>query len=205
MLTLEQTEQIKKQIIRQIESVFPDEKKEIAKKQIAKMNSQELEQFIKQNNLATQGNQENPFRLIVSGKISSYSVEENKYALAVLEINPVSRGHTLIIPKKQIAEGKKIPKYLTSFANKVTKKIKTTLKPKTVSVSVSNLFGETIINILPVYQDETLDSARSQARPEELLEIQKTLKEKEEKEKKISKKQRVEKIDEKTWLPKRIP
>ena len=205
MLTLEQTEQIKKQLILQIESVFPDEKKEIAKKQISNMNPQELEEFIKKNNLATQKNQENPFRLIISGKIQSYLVEENKYALAVLEINPISKGHTIIIPKKQIAERKKIPKYLTSFANKVAKKIKTRLKPTNISVSISNILGETIINILPIYQDETLESARSQANPEELLEIQKTLKKKEGGEKKISKKKGVEKIDEKTWLPKRIP
>ena len=65
----------------------------------------------------------------------------------------------------------------------------------------SNLFGHEIINILPIYKNETLDSKRLQAKPEELEEIQKIIS----KEKKIIKKPKTEKIKGKIWLPKRIP
>lgn len=40
------------------------------------------------------------FCLIVSGKIPSYKVFENKHFLGILDIFPVVEGHTLVIPKK---------------------------------------------------------------------------------------------------------
>lgn len=201
MLSEEQTEQIKKQIIQQIEENFPEDKKELAKQQIQEMNSEQLEKFIKQNK-STQ-TQQNPFRSIISGETPSYKIDENKNAIAVLEINPISNGHTIIIPKKPIPEGKKILKTISSLAEKVAEKIKTKLKPKNISISSSNILGETIINVLPVYKNETLDSERQQAKPEELEELQKILK-KERKE--IIKKPKAEKLkEEKLWLPKRVP
>lgn len=201
MLSEEQTEQVKKQIIQQIEENFPEDKKELAKQQIHAMNSEQIETFLKQNK-STQ-TQQNPFRSIISGETPSYKIDENKNAIAVLEINPISNGHTIIIPKKPIPEGKKILKTISSLAEKVAEKIKTKLKPKNVSISTSNILGETIINILPVYKDETLNSERQQAKPEELEETQKILK-KEKKE--IIRKPKAEKLkEEKLWLPKRVP
>ncbi|GAI11764.1 unnamed protein product, partial [marine sediment metagenome] len=128
MLSEEQTEQIKKQIIQQIEENFPEDKKELAKQQIHAMNSEQIETFLKQNKL-TQTQQKNPFRSIISGETPSYKIDENKNAIAVLEINPISNGHIIIIPKKPIPEGKKILKTISSLAEKVAEKIKTKLKP----------------------------------------------------------------------------
>lgn len=202
MLSEEQTEQIKKQIVQQIEENFPEDKKELAKQQIQEMNSEQIETFLKQNKSAQ--TQQNPFRSIISGETPSYKIDENKNAIAVLEINPISNGHTIIIPKKPVAEGKKILKTISSLAEKVAEKIKTKLKPKNVSVSSSNILGETIINVLPVYENETMNSERQQAKPEELETLQKLLGKKEKKE--IIRKPRVKKLkEEKLWLPKRIP
>jgi histidine triad (HIT) family protein len=39
------------------------------------------------------------FCKIVAGKIPSFKIFENEKVLAFLDINPVSRGHTLVIPK----------------------------------------------------------------------------------------------------------
>ncbi len=201
MLSEEQTEQIKKKIIQQIEENFPEDKKELAKQQIQEMNSEQIETFLKQNKSAQ--TQQNPFRSIISGETPSYKIDENKNAIAVLEINPISNGHVIIIPKKPIPEGKKTPKTISSLAEKVAKKIKTKLKPKDVSISASNILGETIINVLPVYKDETFDSERQQAKPEELESVQKILK-KEKKE--IIKEHKAKKLkEEKLWLPKRTP
>jgi len=42
------------------------------------------------------------FSKIVSGDIPAYKVAENEQFLAFLDINPLAKGHTLVIPKKEI-------------------------------------------------------------------------------------------------------
>ncbi len=45
-----------------------------------------------------------PFCQIVNGKIDAHVVNENDEALAFLDVNPVSRGHTLVVPKQHAEE-----------------------------------------------------------------------------------------------------
>lgn len=205
MLPLEQIEQIKQQIIQQVEANFPEDKKESAKQQINSMNSEQLEQFLEKNKLVKtqQNSSQNPciFCSIVSGDVQSNKIDENKDAIAILEINPISKGHTLILPKEHLSSSEKLSQNVFSLAENIAKKIKTKLKPKDVKILPSNLFGHEIINVLPIYKDETLASEKHQAKPEELEEVQKIIL----KEKKIIKKPKIEKIKGKIWLPKRIP
>ncbi len=42
------------------------------------------------------------FTKIVTGEIPCYKVAEDENFLAFLDINPLTKGHTLIIPKKEI-------------------------------------------------------------------------------------------------------
>lgn len=42
------------------------------------------------------------FTRIVSGEISAFKVAETEYFLAFLDLNPLVKGHTLVIPKKEI-------------------------------------------------------------------------------------------------------
>jgi histidine triad (HIT) family protein len=42
------------------------------------------------------------FSKIVTGEIPAYKVAENEDFLAFLDINPLAKGHTLVIPKKEI-------------------------------------------------------------------------------------------------------
>lgn len=42
------------------------------------------------------------FTRIVNGEIPCYKIAENDNFLAFLDINPLSKGHTLVIPKKEI-------------------------------------------------------------------------------------------------------
>ena len=41
------------------------------------------------------------FSKIVKGEIPSYKVAEAEYYYAFLDINPLQKGHTLVIPKKE--------------------------------------------------------------------------------------------------------
>ncbi len=40
------------------------------------------------------------FCKIIKGEISSYKIYEDEKTVAFLDVNPISRGHTLVIPKK---------------------------------------------------------------------------------------------------------
>ena len=214
MLTEEQVTQIKEQILQQIDSTFPEDKKADAKSQLQAMDAEQLEQFLKQNNMIREGDtssegagavgtgtdsQQCIFCAIVEGKIASSKIEENADALAILEINPISEGHALVIPKKHDQETSKKSK---EFAKKISKLIEKKLKPKKVIISPTTLFGHAVINVLPVYKDETLESEKRKASPEELeIVLKKILEEP----KKPITKPKPKKIIEKLWLPKRIP
>ena len=208
MLPKEQITQIKQQLIQQIETTFPEDKKQAAKQQVEIMDDKQLEEFLKQNKLIKEGQpsmgeQQSIFRNIISGQIHSYKIDEDEYSLAVLEINPISKGHIILIPKQEATSVEKIPQPVFSLAKKLSKKIKAKLKPKEVKILPSNAFGEFIINVFPVYENESLNSQRYHAEETELQELQKKL------EKKIIEKiikKKPKKIQEKDIrLPKRIP
>lgn len=200
MLPANQVAQIKEQIIKQIDSTFPDDKKESAKQQISAMNSEQLEEFLEQNNMVKgQQDQQCIFCSIISGDANSSKIKETKNAIAILEINPISSGHALIIPKEHSSE---VSKEVKEFAKKISKLLEKKLKPKEVLISPSSMFGHAILNVIPVYKDETDESERHKATPEELEQtLKKILKEPQ-----IPiKKSLPKKIKEKLWLPKRIP
>ncbi len=205
MLSDEETQEIKQKIISHVESTFPAEQIPSARQQIESMNSQQLESFLERNKLIkkeseTNSDDECVFCSIASGKINSVKIDENEGAVAVLEINPVSRGHVIIIPKEH---ENKSSKSILSLADKASKKLKKKLSPRKVEISNSRLFGHEIINVIPVYESESINSKRISAKIEELEKIKEEI-EKEKKPEKIRKAPK-EKIKQFFWLPKRIP
>jgi len=205
MLSEEQTEQIKKQIIKQIGTNFPEDKKQSAISQIETMNPEQFETFLKQNKMIKESTgQQCVFCSILFGDIPSYKIDENDKAISVLEINPVSKGHSLVIPKDHIDSKEKLPKDVFSLAEDVSKRIGEELKPKKIDIISSSLFGHEIVNVIPVYEAETIKSKRKPTNPEELLGLQKLL---EKKQSENIPKRTIKKIKqkEKFWLPKRIP
>ncbi len=209
MLSEEEAKNIKTQIIQQIDSTFPEDKKNQAKQEVDSMGIPQLEEFLEKNNLVKeQGQEGNPpqqciFCAIASGQSDSVKLDENDEAVAVLEINPISNAHTLVIPKNHISNAEGITEKIKELAKKVSEKIGKKLSPKEILISNSNLFGHEIINVLPVYENENMNSQRHQAKKEELENVEESLREKPEPEKIV--KPKVKKIKEKLWLPKRIP
>jgi histidine triad (HIT) family protein len=43
------------------------------------------------------------FSKIIAGQVPAYKIYEDQYVLAFLDINPISRGHALLIPKEPAA------------------------------------------------------------------------------------------------------
>ncbi|MEX0932672.1 MAG: HIT domain-containing protein [Candidatus Pacearchaeota archaeon] len=212
MLSPEKVEQIKQQIFGQIESSFPEDKKEEAKAKVLAMSSEELENFLSQNNLIQEqgplqdlGELKCPFCLILSKQIPSYQIEENKDSLAVLEINPISKGHSIIIPREHLNK-KKIKKPIHNLADKISKKIRSKFKTKGFIVHENRLFDHGILDVIPIYNDETRNSKRKQIEKTELEEIQKILLQKKVKKKPVKKKAEpkkklIEKIEPKRRIP----
>ena len=192
--TLEQTGEIKKQLLAQVENL-PQENKEEIKKQIQDLNEEQLESFLKQNKIKIsksgqlqqeggegQGGKEGQggqaqtsqciFCSIVQGKTPSHKIAETKKAIAILEINPLSKGHSIILPLEHIKTDK-LPRSALSLAQKVAKKIKTKLKPEDIKIETSSLMGHAMINVIPIYKDGKLE--KYQANEKELKEVKSKL------------------------------
>jgi len=215
MLTPKQTETIKQRLIQHIEEGFPEDRKQFAKEQIMAMDSEQLEKFLIKNNLIkTEAGKENcVFCAIVAGNVRAYKVAENKKAIAVLEINPLTKGHIIVIPKNHATSEEEIKKGTQSLVKKISSLIKTKLEPNSIKIESSNILGHEILNIIPVYGGADIEkNERKQATAEELLELQKILKKKDKKTKEKENRERKKTIKkqsdlekEKLWLPKRIP
>src|SRR3989344_6296360 len=126
-LTQEQIIELKNQLKEQVTHLSPD-KKAHALAQIESLSPQALEAMIEQQKERGQsagGNQKEEktiFRMIIDKDIKSVTVDENKVALAVLDINPISKAHIIIIPKKSVSDTKDLPSHAFVLANKSAKK-----------------------------------------------------------------------------------
>lgn len=174
MLSEEQAKEVKEQLLKQIES-FPEDKRETVREQIEAMDTEQLEEFLEKNKLIKQ--QSCIFCSIAKQEIPSYKIDENSEAMVVLEINPFSRGHALVISK----EHKTIENTPSSLqlAQKAAKKIKSVFKPEDIKIETSSVQGHGIINIIPTFKDKKLE--RKKASEEELQELQEKLTKEEEK------------------------
>lgn len=161
MLAEEQIEKIRATLVNQIDNMdISDEEKEKAKNQVYEMPEEELEKFIKQPASASC-----IFCDITNGALESYKITETPEAMVVLEINPLSEGHSIIIPKKHIPLTK-FKKSVYNLLHKMIDKINKKLDPIQVNITSNEVGGHAVFNILPIYGKET--GERKKATTEEL-------------------------------------
>ena len=83
------------------------------------------------------------FTKIILGEIPSYKISEDDNYLAFLDINPNTKGHTLVIPKKEINKlfdlDQKEYLGLMDFSYRVAKAIEKTVPCKRIGMSVIGL------------------------------------------------------------------
>jgi|TARA_B110000908_G_scaffold141853_1_gene169757 histidine triad (HIT) family protein len=83
------------------------------------------------------------FTKIVSGEIPSYKIAEDENYLAFLDINPNTKGHTLVIPKKEVNKLFDLDKEryaaLMDFSYRVAKALEKTVPCKRIGMSVIGL------------------------------------------------------------------
>ncbi|MFA8451735.1 MAG: HIT family protein [Bacteroidales bacterium] len=95
------------------------------------------------------------FSKIVNGEIPSYKIAENDLFYAFLDINPLAKGHTLVIPKKEIDYILNIEDELYaglfSFAKKVGKSIEEVIECKRIGITVIGLeVPHAHIHLIPI-------------------------------------------------------
>jgi histidine triad (HIT) family protein len=83
------------------------------------------------------------FTKIITGEIPSYKVAENADFIAFLDINPNAKGHTLVVPKKEVNKlfdlSKEEYSNLMGFSYKVAKALEKTVACKRIGMSVIGL------------------------------------------------------------------
>jgi histidine triad (HIT) family protein len=95
------------------------------------------------------------FTRIVEGEIPSYKVAESEDFYAFLDINPLAKGHTLVIPKKEIDYifdvEDDLYKELFLFAKKVGKAIESVIPCKRIGIIVFGLdVPHAHIHLIPI-------------------------------------------------------
>lgn len=119
------------------------------------------------------------FTKIVNNEIPAYKIAEDERFLAFLDVSPLAKGHTLVIPKKEIdlifdLENEDF-KNLWSFAQMVAKKIKIAIPCERVGIAVIGLeVPHAHIHLVPLQEigDLNFKKERVELSPEEYSEIQ---------------------------------
>ena len=102
------------------------------------------------------------FLCIVAGEIPSYKVAEDEKFFAFLDINPVAKGHTLVIPKQEIDyffdESDETISAHVVFAKRVAAAIKKAIPCVKVGVCVMGLeVPHSHIHLIPMQQEGDMD------------------------------------------------
>ena len=102
------------------------------------------------------------FSRIVNGEIPSWKVAEDENYYAFLDINPLAKGHTLVIPKMEEDYIFNLPAEtyagLWEFANKVAKALDIAVPSKRVGVAVLGMeVPHAHIHLVPLNSEQDLD------------------------------------------------
>ena len=118
------------------------------------------------------------FSLIAAGQIPSYKIAEDENYYAFLDINPLAKGHTLVIPKNEVDYifdlDEQTYSGLWAFAKKVAEGIKAAIPCKRVGVAVLGMeVPHAHIHLVPLQTEGDLNfrNKKLSLTPEEFNEI----------------------------------
>ena len=122
------------------------------------------------------------FSRIVVGEIPSYKVAENERFYAFLDIAPLAKGHTLVIPKREVdyfydLEDDELAEMIV-FAKQIAKKIQATTQCKKVATVVLGLeVPHAHIHLVPMNTEKDVDFSAEKLKlsTEEFIEIANSL------------------------------
>jgi histidine triad (HIT) family protein len=114
------------------------------------------------------------FSKIIAGEIPSYTLYEDEYAYAFLDINPIQQGHTLIVSKKEVDNlfdlSKEEYEGVMNATRQVAKLLQEKLGPKRIGIIVDGyLIPHAHVHVIPTNGPHELDeSLQKSATVEEL-------------------------------------
>ena len=118
------------------------------------------------------------FSKIVNGEIPCYKIAENDRFFAFLDINPMTKGHTLVIPKVEedyiFNLDDKTFSDLMLFAKRVARAIEKAVPCKRIGIAVIGLeVPHAHIHLIPINQESDMNfkNPKLKLSPEEMIEI----------------------------------
>lgn len=118
------------------------------------------------------------FSRIIAGEIPSYKVAEDEHYYAFLDINPLTKGHTLVVPKQEVDYLFDLDDATLAgmilFAKKIATKIEREIACKRVAVVVLGLeIPHAHIHLIPIQSENDVDFHREKLHlsPEEFQQI----------------------------------
>jgi histidine triad (HIT) family protein len=102
------------------------------------------------------------FTKIIKGEIPCYKIAEDENYFAFLDINPLAKGHTLVVPKQEIDYifylDDKTLAGLAVFAKKVALALKASLPCKRIGVAVLGLeVAHAHIHLVPLQSEADIN------------------------------------------------
>lgn len=122
------------------------------------------------------------FSRIIAGEIPSYKVAEDEAHYAFLDINPLSEGHTLVVPKREVDYifdlSDEEYSALQLFAKRVAKAVESSVDCRRIATAVIGLeVPHAHIHIVPIKTEGDLDFRKEKLSlsPERMAEIASTI------------------------------
>lgn len=122
------------------------------------------------------------FTKIIEGEIPGHIVAEDEDCCAFLDVNPLARGHTLVVPKKEVDKLFDLDdasyQALTLFAKRVADGIETVITCNRVGVAVLGLeVPHAHIHLVPIQHEGDLNFSNPRVRlsDDEMAEIAKEI------------------------------
>ena len=122
------------------------------------------------------------FTRIVRGEIPSYKVAEDERFFAFLDINPLTKGHTLVVPKQETdylfdLDDRTLADMIV-FAKRIARKLKEKIECKRVAAVVLGLeVPHAHIHLIPIQDEKDVDFHKEKLKlsPEEFRAIADTI------------------------------
>lgn len=122
------------------------------------------------------------FSRIVAGEIPCYKVAEDENYFAFLDIAPMAKGHTLVIPKHEVDYMMDLDEQeyqgLWNFARKVALAIKPAMQCKRVGIAVLGMeVPHCHIHLVPLNKESDMDFRKEKLslQPDEMAQIAKEI------------------------------